>query len=543
MITAAAPSSVFIGTVIRTIGAFACLAATDVRADDAKPASPAADGHAAVAAEVDAKDAPAATAQLRADASPTHYQPLIDLPLYGFRLRAPAMVATRGEVVSGFAVDANGTQMQPAGIQLQARLGLSLDSRATLLPILLLVETEADARASPIAPSLAGVGLPYGEPAAFELRKLFARAALGTYVQLGLGATTSHWGMGLVANDGAHGWEPGSARFADPVGGDRVLRAALSTGPHKDAGSLLLFVAVDRVLGDDTTVVSGDVAYQGVAAAVLGYGAPASGGIYLVRRRQESALGAVDAWIGDATARATWKPFDSATVTVESEVAAVLGETTLAPTISFPRQDVLQLGAAARASMIIGSAGGVVDFLYASGDQNPDDGAQNAFRPDPNYEMGLLLYRHVVAGLSARIPVTAGDPNIVGHPAIGLDRAPSRGSATNTLAVFPRALWKPIADLEVFAGPLIAFAPAKSVDPLNTRLAGGAIRNAYNAAGGLHLGTELDAGVRYRILISTAELLLGVEAGALMPGDAYIAQNGSPLPMLYGGRAMVSGRL
>ena len=33
-------------------------------------------------------------------------------------------------------------------------------------------------------------------------------------------------GIGLVANDGAHGWTPDNARFADQVSGDRVGRLA-----------------------------------------------------------------------------------------------------------------------------------------------------------------------------------------------------------------------------------------------------------------------------------------------------------------------------
>ena len=39
---------------------------------------------------------------------------------------------------------------------------------------------------------------------------------------------------------------------------------------------------------------------------------------------------------------------------------------------------------------------------------------QNAFRMDPNFEVGLLLFRHVLAAQTGRAPVTAGDPTLVG---------------------------------------------------------------------------------------------------------------------------------
>ena len=75
------------------------------------------------------------------------------------------------------------------------------------------------------------------------------------------------------------------------------------------------------------------------------------------------------------------------------------------------------------------------DFIYASGDQNFDDHQQNAIKIDPNFESGLLLFRHVLAAQTARGPITAGDPNLVGSPSENLDRFPTRRSISNTYSL------------------------------------------------------------------------------------------------------------
>src|SRR5258706_3569950 len=98
---------------------------------------------------------------------------------------------------------------------------------------------------------------------------------------------TSHFGMGLISNDGAHGWEPGSARFSDPRHGDRVLRAMLGSGPLTRA-KVVGLIAFDQVRGDDV-LLPGDSALQFVGSMLAGYGRPTSGGVFVVHRRQSAA--------------------------------------------------------------------------------------------------------------------------------------------------------------------------------------------------------------------------------------------------------------
>jgi hypothetical protein len=172
--------------------------------------------------------------------------------------------------------------------------------------VTLLFEGEADLVTGVAArdPGIAGQGFPGGEGFAVELRKLHVRASLAKALHLDVGAQTSHFGMGLVSNDGAHGWEPGSAAFSDPRSGDRVLRAQLSTGPHTPLGFALNF-GVDKVLGDDV-LLAGDSAQQMFVALVVGAGKPTSAGVYVVQRHQENAAGATtDVQVVDLTGKLT----------------------------------------------------------------------------------------------------------------------------------------------------------------------------------------------------------------------------------------------
>lgn len=479
-------------------------------------------------------------------------QPLLRYEPGGMLIEAPFAVTGRLEGANAFPVelDRNGRrtllEADPGG-NVQARVGLSINTRRALIPFNLGAVYEHDLITGPIGgeSDLAGDGLPNSEGLAHQLRKAYGRVSLGYYLHLTGGLMTSHWGMGLLANDGGHGWTPGSARFTDPRGGDRVIRVALATGP---VTRLRLFAALgyDWIPEgqDDVTVVDGDSARQLIAAFALGRDLPHTIGLYGVWRRQEAADGDLtEVGVVDLHARTSLPVTERLQVGLEVEAAFIFGDTGLASSPELPEKNVLQIGVAARASMAYRSRVGVVlDFLYASGDGNLDDGQQNAFKPDPNFELGLLLYRHVLAGVTGRVPYTAADPNLVGKPAEDLDRFPTRGSASNTIALFPRMWWRPAQRLELYTGPLFAFTAADLIDPLNTRLAGGAPRNAFDAAPGRFLGAELDAGVRFEMPLAGTVLGLGAEGGVFVPGGAFAARDGVKMNAVPGGRLFAGYR-
>ena len=458
-------------------------------------------------------------------------------------LEVPLSVAGRMEAVSSFPVDRYGNTFAP-GLSLspELRIGARFTTGRLWTRVSLLAEAEADllTGVSSRGTALGGQGYPGSEGVGLELRKLHARASFAKILSLDVGAQTSHFGMGLVSNDGTHGWEPGSAAFSDPRSGDRVLRAELSTAPLSSAG-IVLAVGADKVLGDDN-LRAGDSARQLFGALVFGAGSPTSAGAYVVRRHQENAAArTTDVTVVDLTAKTRFK-VPGGVLGLETEWAVIDGATQLGATPAFPTHDVLALGGAARVSFDAGAYGAVLDFLYASGDQNPYDRAQNGFQVDPNYAFGLLLFHQVVAAQSARTAATAADPQLVGAPAQDLERVPTRGSPTNTVALFPKLRVRPFAGFEVYGGPLFAFANVPSADVFNTQVSGGAPRSALGGDAGRYLGTELDLGVRYRMILRGSELTLGAEGGALAPGSAFLALDNTRMGPVAGGRGMLRYR-
>jgi hypothetical protein len=53
----------------------------------------------------------------------------------------------------------------------------------------------------------------------------------------------------------------------------------------------------------------------------------------------------------------------------------------------------------------------------------------------------------------------------------------------------------------------------------------------------------MDAGARYRLLLRGSEVVLGVEAGVLIPGSALVDATGKNMGVVWGGRGLVQVRL
>ncbi|MEZ4312634.1 MAG: hypothetical protein R3F14_31810 [Polyangiaceae bacterium] len=507
------------------------------------PTAPAAPPVEAIAAPADPADTPAPA--FRVFGKPNTYTPLLHFEPKGVTLQGDFHLAFRGEGVSTFPVDSAGSTHQNGAILAPMfRAGVRIDTGKLLKYVNLHLEYEHDLPTGYWVSDTTAPGreMPASQPIDHQLRKLYLRASLGPYLHIGGGFMTNQFGLGLLANDGAQGtWAPGSARFADNRGGDRVLRGFIGTGPLSDAG-FTATLALDQVQGDDV-MLPGDSAYQFIATASLGYNKPWGIGIFLVQRHQESDYGArTDATVVDLAARYA-RIVGNVNIALEGELAVVTGDTTLAPTPEFPVHRLRQIGGVLRASARGHHTGGVLDFLYLSGDGNPDDGVQSAFKADPNFETGLLLYRHILAAQTGRSSITAANLDLVGVPSEGLERLPTRGSPTNTVAVFPRAYVRPIDGLEGYAGALFAFSPAPLYDPLNTRFAGGVVTGALGGLTGNYLGTEIDLGVRQRMLLGGTELTLGVEGAVFLPGDAFTKEDGSGMDPVLGGRALFNFRL
>ncbi len=470
------------------------------------------------------------------------YKPLVGYTIKGLRLTAPFSAATRLEGLGGYPVDRDLTPADHgAAFDLRLRVGATLDSGAVLAPVNLAVVYEHDLVTGALSgePDLEGEGYTNGEPVQTQVRNAYLRASVGRELHFLGGLMTSHWGLGLVANDGAHGWHPGTAHFADPRGGDRVLRLMLASGPLTPVG-ITVALGHDWVQHDDA-LLEGDEARQIVGSVMLGRGMPTSLGFYMVYREQQSELGeATDVGVMDLYARTEHALAHELRLTAEVEAALIVGQTTLGATTYNPERDILQAAAAVRVGLARSAMGWALDLLFASGDADLDDRQQNNFSADPNYALSLFLYRYVLSGQTARAPYTAGDPGLVGYPAGGLDRLPTRERATNTAAIFPRMWWRPTRGLEVYGGPLLAFTLAPLADPFNTRLAGGEARNALDGKPGSYLGVELDVGARFRMLLFGTELTTGVELGVFSPDAALKTAEGKNMDAVGGGRLLVT---
>ncbi|MBI3781918.1 MAG: hypothetical protein HY270_00805 [Deltaproteobacteria bacterium] len=475
------------------------------------------------------------------------YKPLVRAETDLFAVELPAALRTRLEGISSFPLDRDGTQLDSNFFFLpQARIGAHVESRRDDWPVRLQFDYEHDVAtgAENGAPRQEiGSRLPNGEKIHNELRRLFVRVTIPqTFLQIGGGYTMSHWGLGMLANDGAHGWTPGSARFSDPRSGDRVLRAIISTTPLTDYG-IVLRAAWDEVIGDDV-LLAHDTANQYIGSVLLGQGQRRNGGLYVVYRSQDSSVRrGFDALVFDLTGSDTYPIDGLGQLTLAAEGAIITGSTTLGPTTDFHKHNLMQIAATLRMSLDRGNHGGVFDFLFASGDENFDDKDQNAFKVDPNYEFGLLLFRQVMAAQTGRATVTAADPNLIGRPVPDLERIPTGGSPSNTIAFFPRAWWRPEPGLEVYGGPMFALSDAKYADPFNTRINGGDPHNALGGKPGRFYGSELDLGARYQAYVGSAELTFGLEGGILFPGDAFHKLGGGTMSEVFGGRALVECRL
>lgn len=370
-----------------------------------------------------------------------------------------------------------------------------------------------------------GDRLPDAQIDASVLTDAWAGWRLGDAAQVRAGIMTSHWGMGLLANDGAQS-QVGENWFTVPKVGDRVMRGALVLTPWRGGESalagLVVSAAVDHVVADDI-LVGNDEAEQVVAAVKLYTATDRWFGAYYVARNQTAPTGrglrihAVDL-AGDYA-----RSMGDVKVRLQGEAAVIAGSTTLAPTPEFVTHDVLQFGAVGRATVQFASALQTqLDALYLSGDASLDDGKITNFRADPNLQFGLVLFQRLLAAQSGRARVSASDPDLVGVPNVDLDRIATGGAATSTIALFPKLGWQAADAVSIYGGVLMAWSPLPLADPRASKTQGGGHARNYlgNAPDGSYLGTEFDLGVRYRRRSPTLGYTVeaGIEAAALLPG-------------------------
>ena len=370
---------------------------------------------------------------------------------------------------------------------------------------------------------------------------------------LRVGHQPSHWGMGLLANDGDH-----PTLFGDYRRGSIVERLLFATRPGGKDSPFVIAAAGDVVFEDARAqLLEGDRALQAVVA--LRWERPRWNiGAYGVFRHQERDGESVDQFTPfteDLTIKAldiagafnADVPGTDAYVFGEMEAAVIHGDTTMVRNVDQTAADeeetILSFGGAAKLGVVhmsksadrdYGSVAYAFEYGFASGDADPYDGVTRRFSFDQNHNVGLVLFDQVLAYKTARAATIAQDPSIVNRPSPGLQFLPSEGSIFGAQYINTTMVFRPFHFWDLKGGMVLAQATADVVDPFHA----GALGNYSNYDGGderkRDLGVELDVGRDVRLHLSDHVVVnAGVEGGVLFPGSAFEEEAGASMQTQY----------
>jgi len=394
-----------------------------------------------------------------------------------------------------------------------------------------------------------------------------------------VGRQGSSWGLGLLANDGDDFRNDfGDAYYGDTV--DRVLFGTkpysllkrLVTGEKPEKDPLTLAFAYDwNVFRDSQIKRAGDKkALRNASDKIVLYGDPVDdeanqyvgairvetgvfeGGFYIVRRDTEHFDVLVPAsnrppreflkaWVFDVYGKLNLKPsfFKDGEIFLEGEVARITGETNFTvsrilqqPGNPFPVSNVSQLGWVVRAGARNAWIDARIESGYASGDSNPFDDEVRNFKFHPDYNVGMILFEDLLAGVSNASAYNATLVFDEGGPVrtLGADLLPSSGSVTNAVFVNPVVKIRPAKNWETVLGVLWARTATDFVDPSIDFLYGGGWGqyNPLGAPSGHHeLGWEIDCGMKYTWERPYWDLTLGAQYGHFFPGNVFEDADGN----------------
>lgn len=175
---------------------------------------------------------------------------------------------------------------------------------------------------------------------------------------------------------------------------------------------------------------------------------------------------------------------------------------------------------------------GLLQFDYASGDGDPQPGTPlTQFRYSEDTNVGLLMFEHVLAFQSARASAAGVEvTRRLGAETFPAERVNTRGAFTSAIAIFPQVDVRPVDDILLRGGVLVAWSPEVVNDPVASLQAEDGVQisdDLVNFVGGKaasFYGVELDGRVQWRFLDHFA---LDLEAAILFPGDAMQDINGT----------------
>ncbi len=430
---------------------------------------------------------------------------LLALVTTAFGADVDAYGEVRGIVQAGsdFDVDADGTTVgQGAHLDTRARVGLAISGEKWRF------NAETDVFNGLLVGDKWDISGEYDERRRYEAgavtldgirpRKLSVGYRADSY-DLEVGLQTSHWGLGLIANDGDH-----QPLFGREDFGDRVFRVKLSTRPLGEDKPVYLVAAMDLVYADDIARLAvGEVAVQGVLGLLYTKGPDGpERGVYVVGRKQwedmegrQTVVGVLDAYVSQPVDLS-----DDLTLRMAAEAAGVFGNTDRA--LSYDGLDGLQVrsaAAVARLSIEHSKVEGHLRLGWASADGNPDDSTTSAFTADRDFDVGMVLFDEVQGNIAAATSAFLEDPLYQALPPDGIELVTTEGAFQGATYVQPAVIVKPIDQLDVRLGAVMAWNNAPIAQPFYTFRAGGTPTNHLKqATSGRYLGTELDWALFFR---------------------------------------------
>jgi hypothetical protein len=340
---------------------------------------------------------------------------------------------------------------------------------------------------------------------AFDLRRASVGGLAGP-IDIEAGLQTSHWGLGMLANDGAHDPTFGRNDF-----GDRVLRVRFATKPIDSGRNPLTFIlAGDRVVEDELAEwhlfedEAGAAAYQGIASVSWLPEDPKDltrGGLYGVYRHQTEPDGerVTEVWVIDGYGDETWD-LGTWTLRAAGEAATLLGSTDRAQTYnSRDGVKVRQLGVTGllEAKNHPETLRGLLRSGYASGDGDPDDDTLHDFVFDRDFDAGMTLFDEVRGAIDAQTYNQLSDPENSGGAPEGADALVGEGAFSHAVFVQPVIGGKPLAWLDLQGGVTMSWNTRPITHPFESYRNGGVPANHLGQpTEGYKLGTELDWAVK-----------------------------------------------
>ncbi len=350
-----------------------------------------------------------------------------------------------------------------------------------------------------------------------------------------IGQQTSQWGLGILANGGED--DPGEL-FSHRTRGDIVQRALFATKPLKlfssapVADKIIVAAGADLVYRDENAyLLDEDIAFQ-YLGSVLYRDERFEGGAYVVYRDQEDSNGAtLDVLAVDVAGKFNVPLTKRLSLTGGAEVAWLTGSTTRNQPWEAPAgPDINALGAAMELFVQLDQPALEAGFKagLSSGDGDNDDGTIYRFRFDPDYNVGLILFDHYLAGMSAAAVDRIHSPGQAAVAPEGIEGLATNGSIENAVYLAPSIVYGGEEGFGAGLLALLAWSHVAHASPRETFEAGGAAGYMGGASSSLQrMGVEFDLALRYRLKLGGLVLEAKGEGGILLPGPAFNNAAGS----------------